>query len=98
MTAPAFTTRAEAAAPPKHLVEVMSEAAYTATKAPSFPGWPDVGQSYRDDMHRSMVAAIRAAEAAGYRVRGLGSSRSQPRGDAPKGGTGQPASSLGGEG
>lgn len=63
-----FTTRSEAAGPPKHLLEVMSAAAYAATRTPSFPAWREVGDSYRRDMHKSMVAALEAAEAAGYRV------------------------------
>lgn len=68
MNAPAYTTRAEAAGPPKHLLEVMSEHAYEATRTPSFPAWREVSESYRRDVHKSMSAALQAAEAAGYRM------------------------------
>lgn len=68
MSAP-YTTRAEAAAAPTHLVEAMSEAAYSATRTPSFPAWADITPGYRADMHKAIRAAIAAAEGAGYRIR-----------------------------
>lgn len=68
MTQPAYTTRAESEAPPKHLIELMAEAAYTSTKTPSFPSWTEVSEPYRQDVHRSILAALSAAEAAGWRA------------------------------
>jgi len=67
MTQP-FTTRAEAAAMPTALIETMAAAAYESTRTPSFPAWPEVGENYRRDMHKSISAALQAAEAAGWRI------------------------------
>jgi hypothetical protein len=55
---------------PAPVLEAMAEAAYSATKTPSFPAWDVITPGYRSDMHRSICAAIATLEAAGYRVVG----------------------------
>lgn len=66
----AFTTRAEAAAPPVHLVETMAQAFYEAgrPKGSSRPAWDGCEEAWRAACRREMAAAIVAAEAAGYRI------------------------------
>lgn len=67
-----FTTRAQAAAPPIHLVRLMATAAYEAgrPKGSGRPEFEKTTQEWQDVMFREMTAAILAAEAAGYRVVG----------------------------
>lgn len=71
MTQP-FTTRAEASAPPAHLVEVQTKAAYERSRFPgcSRPPWELLEPTYQAEARADQVAAILAAEAAGYRVVG----------------------------
>lgn len=68
MTAPAYTTRSQAAAPEAYLIEIMAAGAYAAyrTKAPSFPPWDQANEVFRDAWKADMAAAIIAAEAVGY--------------------------------
>lgn len=70
MSQPAFTTRAQAEAPPARLLLVMTRAAYESTRLPgsSRPPFEEATAEWRDAMNREMTAAIRAAEAEGYTI------------------------------
>lgn len=48
------------------LIETMARAAYESTRTPSFPSWEDVTPTYRAEMRRSITAALKAAEGAGF--------------------------------
>lgn len=65
-----FTTRSEAAKPPRVLVELMARHAYEAgrPKESGRPEWEQTTAEWREAMHREMSAAILAAEGAGYRL------------------------------
>lgn len=68
MTAPAYTTRAEAEAPPAHLIETMARAAYEDMRpGTTLPPWERVEPSYHAEARKNQAAALLAAEAAGYR-------------------------------
>lgn len=62
-----FTTRAEAAAPPAHLVETMARAHYEAGRWEGAlrPRWEQLIPEWHESARAEMSAAIRAAEVAG---------------------------------
>lgn len=70
MSQPAFVTRDQAAAAPDQLVRAMCRAAYEAGRPAdsSRPPFEKTSPEWQDGMHREMRAALRAVEAAGYRI------------------------------
>lgn len=70
MSEPSYTTRAQASAPPAHLVRLMATAAYEAgrPKESGRPEFENTTTEWQDAMCREMSAALVAAEVAGYRI------------------------------
>lgn len=58
--------------PPVHLRQVMARAAYEAGRPPgsSRPAFDNTTPEWQAAMDREMLAALKAAEAAGYRIIG----------------------------
>lgn len=70
MSEPAYITRAQSADPPAHLVRLMSVAAYEAGRPPGSgrPEYDKTSPAWQAAGRREMLAALKAAEAAGYRI------------------------------
>lgn len=66
-----YLTRAEAEAPPAHILRIMAKAAYEAgrPKGSGRPEYENTTPEWQAAMMREMSAAIRALEAAGYTIR-----------------------------
>lgn len=65
-----YVTRDQAAAPPARLLLVMTRGAYESSRLPGSqrPPFEETTGEWRSAMDREMIAAIRAAEAEGYRI------------------------------
>jgi hypothetical protein len=70
VTAPAYTTRAQAAAPDAFLVRLMASAAWEAERFPGCSRRPfdETTPEWQAAACKAMAAAVVAAEATGYRV------------------------------
>jgi hypothetical protein len=70
MSERAFVTRAEAAAPDRHLVRIMASAHHEADRFAGCqrPEFEKTFPEWQDSACRAMAAALLAAEAAGYRI------------------------------
>lgn len=44
-------------------IETLAEAAYEATRTPSFPAWRDTTDGYRADVRKAVLAMLRAGQA-----------------------------------
>lgn len=69
MTQPAYTTRAEASAPPAHQVRTAALGFYEVEReGTTLPPFERIEPRYQTHLAKCMAGAIRALEAAGYRI------------------------------